>query len=145
MPHETDDTPCWEHFAHDADMGIRGMGATPSAAFAEAALALTGLITEPAQVEAQQRIELECEAPDVELLFADWINALIFEMSVRKMLFSRFAVIIEGTHLKAEAWGEPVDRRRHQPGVEPKGATYTELKVAEQNPGQWIAQCVVDV
>jgi Uncharacterized conserved protein len=121
------------------------MGATPSAAFAEAALALTGLITEPALVEAQQRIELECEAPDVELLFADWINALIFEMSVRKMLFSRFAVIIEGTHLKAEAWGEPVDRERHQPGVEPKGATYTELKVAEQNPGQWIAQCVVDV
>ena len=145
MVHATDDTPRWEHFAHDADMGIRGIGATPSVAFEQAAMALTGLITEPAEVHAQQCIELACEAPDTELLFADWINALIYEMSVRKMLFSRFEVRMDGTRLDARAWGEGVDRQRHQPSVEPKGATYTELRVAEQKPGQWIAQCVVDV
>jgi len=145
MPPETNDTPRWEHFAHDADMGIRGIGATPAAAFEQAALALTGLVTEPAEVRPQQCVELSCEAPDVELLFADWINALIYEMSVRKMLFSRFEVRMDGTRLDARAWGEGVDRLRHQPSVEPKGATYTELRVAEQKPGQWIAQCVVDV
>ena len=135
----------WEHFAHAADMGIRGTGATPAAAFEQAAMALTGLVTDPGIVETRQCIDLTCEAPDTELLFADWINALIYEMSVRKMLFSRFAVTIDGTKLKAQAWGELVDRDRHQPVVEPKGATYTELRVAEQAPGQWIAQCVVDV
>ena len=30
--------PSWEHFAHDADIGIRGWGATPAEAFAQAAL-----------------------------------------------------------------------------------------------------------
>jgi len=145
MPHETEGNSRWEHFAHDADIGIRGAGATPAAAFEQAALALTGLVTDPGIVETRQCIDLTCEAPDTELLFADWINALIYEMSVRKMLFSRFAVTIDGTKLKAQAWGEPVDRDRHQPVVEPKGATYTELRVAEQAPGQWIAQCVVDV
>ena len=145
MPHATEGKSRWEHFAHDADMGIRGMGATPAAAFEQAALALTGLVTDPAIVQAQQCIEVECEDPDLELLFADWINALIYEMSVRKMLFSRFEVCLDGARLAAHAWGEGVDRQRHQPGVEPKGATYTELRVTEQTSGQWIAQCVVDV
>ena len=145
MPHATEGKSRWEHFAHDADMGIRGMGATPAAAFEQAALALTGLVTDPAIVQAQQCIELACEAPDVELLFADWINALIYEMAVRKMLFCRFEVRMDGTRLDARAWGESVDRQRHQPIVEPKGATYTELRVAEQSTGIWVAQCVVDV
>lgn len=126
-------------------MGIRGTGTTPAAAFEQAAMALTGLVTDPGIVATRQCIDIVCEAPDRELLFADWINALIYEMAVRRMLFSRFAVTIDGTKLRAQAWGEPVDRERHLPVVEPKGATYTELRVAEQEPGQWIAQCVVDV
>jgi tRNA nucleotidyltransferase (CCA-adding enzyme) len=65
-------------------------------------------------------------------------------MSTRKMLFSRFAVTLEGTRLEAQAWGEPVDAARHQPAVEVKGATYTGLRVAPQDGG-WVAQTVVDV
>ena len=42
------------------------------------------------------------------------------------------------------AWGEPIDVEKHQPAVEIKGATYTELAVYEQD-GQFVAQCVVDV
>ena len=29
--------------------------------------------------------------------------------------------------------------------VEPKGATFTELRVGEDEPGGWIAQCIIDV
>ena len=42
-------------------------------------------------------IKVSCEAPDLELLFVDWLNAVIYEMAIRKMLFGRFAVTIEGT------------------------------------------------
>jgi len=89
-------------------------------------------------------VTIACEAPDDELLLVDWLNSLIFEMSTRKWLFGRFAVRIDGHRLTATAWGEPVDRERHQPAVEIKGATYTALRVAREN-GQWIAQTVVDV
>jgi len=41
--------------------------------------------------------------------------------------------------------GEPVDRARHQPSVEVKGATHTELRVEPRADGTWLAQCVVDV
>jgi SHS2 domain-containing protein len=66
-------------------------------------------------------------------------------MAVRHMLFSRFEVRLDGTRLHARAWGEAVDMARHQPAVEVKGATYTELRVFQDAQGLWHAQCVVDV
>jgi tRNA nucleotidyltransferase (CCA-adding enzyme) len=134
----------WEHFEHGADVGVRGFGATKAEAFEQAALALTAAVTEPADVRPLERIALTCEAPDDELLLAEWLNALVYEMSTRRMLFSRFAVSLTGTRLEAEAWGEPVDAVRHRPAVEVKGATYTMLRVAPDNGG-WLAQTVVDV
>jgi tRNA nucleotidyltransferase (CCA-adding enzyme) len=61
------------------------------------------------------------------------------------MLWARFEIQIEEHRLRATAWGELVDRARHQPAVEVKGATYTELHVRQNPDGAWLAQCVVDV
>ncbi len=134
----------WEHFEHEADIGVRGVGETVAEAFEQAATAMIAVITEPAGVAARHAIAIECEAPDVELLLVDWLNALIFEMATARLIFGRFEVQVEGTHLSARAWGEPVNAQRHRPAVEVKGATYTSLRVA-QHDGQWIAQTVVDV
>jgi tRNA nucleotidyltransferase (CCA-adding enzyme) len=135
----------WEHFPHQADMGVRGFGPTKEEAFAYAAMAMTAVITDLTLVDPAQPVSITCEAPDDELLLVDWLNALIYEMATRKMLFSRFAVHFNDHALQASAWGEPVDVVRHQPAVEVKGATYTELSVKQDQQGQWIAQCVVDV
>jgi len=126
-------------------MGVRGIGPTKEAAFEHAALAMTAVITDPASVSPLQAVPIACEAPDDELLLVDWLNALVYEMATRKMLFSRFAVRLNGHALHATAWGEPVDVARHQPAVEVKGATYTELSVKYDQQGRWVAQCVVDV
>ena len=61
------------------------------------------------------------------------------------MLFARFDVRISDHLLHAYAWGEPVDRERHQPAAEVKGATYTALSVTRDDQGRWRAACVVDV
>lgn len=134
----------WEHFAHEADMGVRGFGATKAEAFEQAAAALTAIVTDPVSVVPRDAVEIECEAPDDELLFADWLNGLIYEMATRKMLFSRFAVRLNDSRLSAQAWGEPASVERHHPAVEVKGATYTALRVAPEGSG-WVAQTVVDV
>jgi tRNA nucleotidyltransferase (CCA-adding enzyme) len=134
----------WEHYAHGADIGVRGVGPTAGEAFEQAALAMTAVVTEPARVDARDSVEVVCEAPDLELLLVDWLNALIYEMATRRWLFSRFAVHLEDCKLRGRAWGEPVDVSRHRPAVEIKGATYTALRVAEEN-GVWVAQTVVDV
>ncbi|WP_308367375.1 MULTISPECIES: archease [unclassified Microbulbifer] len=138
-------TTGWEHFSHEADMGLRGYGATPEEAFEQTGLALTATVTELDSVSPDERVDVECEAPDLELLLVDWINAMVYEMATRNMLFSRFAVKLDGNRLSGSAWGEPVQRQKHMPAVEAKGATYTALKVREQENGGWMAQCVIDV
>ena len=90
----------WEHFPHDADVGLRGWGATPAEAFEQAAYALTAVVTR-AKVNPKVSVRLTCEAPDLELLFVEWLNAIIYEMAVRNMLFGRFAVRIEMIALRA--------------------------------------------
>jgi tRNA nucleotidyltransferase (CCA-adding enzyme) len=135
----------WEHFPHQADMGVRGVGPSRESAFGQAALAMTAIVADPAQVAADIAVTINCEAPDDELLLVDWLNALILEMAARHMLFSRFEISLDGQQLNATAWGEAVDPARHQPVVEIKGATYTELKVGQRDHGEWLAQCVVDV
>lgn len=134
----------YEHFEHQADIGVRGIGSTCAEAFEQAALALTAVVTDPDAVTAREEVELHCEAPDVELLLTDWLNAVIFEMVTRHMLFARYQVEIVDGSLRGAAWGEAVEVARHHPAVEPKGATYTGLSVREED-GQWIAECVVDV
>ena len=134
----------WEHFRHEADIGIRGFGPTKEEAFAQAARATVAVITRPESVREEETVAVTCEAADDELLLADWLNALIYEMAWRKMLFSRFEVLMTDHHLSGKMWGEKVDVARHEPAVEIKGATYTELNVRRENDG-WVAQCVVDV
>jgi SHS2 domain-containing protein len=134
----------WEHYPHEADMGVRGFGATKAEAFEQVALAMTAVISDPAAVEPRDRVTIECEAKDEELLLAEWLNSLVFEMATRRMLFSRFAIRLDGTRLSAQAWGEPTDVARHHPAVEVKGATLTTLRVARQDGG-WMAQTIVDV
>jgi SHS2 domain-containing protein len=136
----------WQHFHHQADIGIRGIGTTLDEAFAEAGLALTAVVCDPATVRDSESVQIRSHAPDAELLLVDWLNALIFEMATRRMLFSRFDLQISDTlQLNATAWGEPVETARHQPAVEVKGATYTALSVVHHDGGDWVVQCVVDV
>jgi SHS2 domain-containing protein len=135
----------WEHFPHDADIGVRGYGATPGEAFAQAALAMMAAILDPATVRTEHAIDIVLDAPRLDLLLVDWLNALIYEMAERRMLFGAFEVNIEDHRLKGRALGEALSRARHAPAVEAKGATYTELACVEDRPGLWRAQCVIDV
>lgn len=137
--------PYWEHFEHMADIGLRGFGNSIAQAFEQIALAMTAVIAEPDSVRPLDAVSIVCTATEPELLLVDWLNALIYEMATRHMLFARFAVRITEGRLEALAWGEAVDRSRHRPAVEVKGATMTLLSVREQTAGVWCAQCVVDV
>lgn len=137
--------PYWQHLEHDADIGVRGCAASLPEAFAQAALALTALITAPEGIAEREAVTIECREADPELLLYDWLNALVYAMATRGLLFGRFQVAIEGDRLRATAYGEPVDRLRHQPAVEVKGATLTGLAVRRSAQGEWSAQCIVDV
>jgi len=134
----------WRHFPHDADVGICGFGPTPASAFEQAGLALTAVVTDR-KVAAREAVAVRCEAPALDILFVEWLNAVIYEMAVRKMLFGAYEVRLSDSRIEAIVRGEKVDVARDEPAVEIKGATYTALEVARGADGLWRAQCVIDV
>ncbi len=134
----------WEHFAHQADIGIKATADSLNKAFEEAALALTAIITEPQKVEAVKSVKIECSGENEELLLVGWLSAVIYEMDVRKMLFGRFEVRIENLELSATMWGEKINQDKHTPAVEPKAVTYNQLNVKNEKD-IWTVQCVIDV
>jgi tRNA nucleotidyltransferase (CCA-adding enzyme) len=126
-------------------VGIRGTGPTLASALEQAALALTAVVVDPARVEPRATLEVECRAESPEGLLYEWIAAVVYEMSARSMVFGEFDVRVDGGRLAARLRGEPVEPVRHEPAVEVKGPTYTELRVHRDDTGRWTAQCVVDV
>ena len=135
----------WEHFEHEADIGLRVTAPSRAAVFELMGEALTAVVTEPASVRSEEERVIDCEAPDDSLLLVDWLNGLIYAMATEHLLFSSWRVQLDGQRLHGRARGEFVDRRRHQPAVEVKGATYTALEMQQGPDGMWRAQCVVDV
>jgi tRNA nucleotidyltransferase (CCA-adding enzyme) len=135
----------WEHFPHGADLGVRGIGPTREIAFEQAALALVAAAVDLDEIEPQDEIEIRCNGPDDELLLVNWLNAVLYEMVTRYMVFGRFELKGDGKGLVARAWGERLDRSRHHLGTEVKGATMTGLKVQKNHSGAWSAETVVDV
>lgn len=135
----------WEHFEHEADIGLRAVAPTREALFERMGEALTAIITEPEGVRCIETVTIACEAPDDAILLVDWLNALVYEMAIRRMIFGSWEVRLDGNRLNARVGGEAVDRARHRPVVEVKGATYTALAVEQDADGDWRGQCVVDV
>ncbi len=137
--------PRWELYPHGADIGIRGVGSSADEAFEGIGLALTSAISDLGRVRASQTVEIRCAARDLEALLYAWVNAVVYEIATRRMLFARYHVRILDGELHAIATGEPIAVDRHEPAIEVKGATYTDLRVREESGGRWVAQCVIDV
>jgi len=106
---------------------------------------MVAAITDVEKIVARECVPIRCEAPQADLLLVEWLNAVLYEMATRHMIFGRFSVSIENRKLSAMAWGERLSLERHRPAAEVKGATYTALEVSRHCDGQWHAQCVVDV
>ncbi|HID97489.1 MAG TPA: archease [Thermodesulfobacteriaceae bacterium] len=135
-----------ETFEHGADIGVRGIGRTLAEAFEHGAEVMFSLMVENMEeVRPEKIVEISCESYDIEGLFTAWLNTLLAEADMHGMIFCRFKAEIRDNSLSGTASGEPVDPDRHRLGVEIKGATFTELRVEQEDSGRWIAQCVVDV
>lgn len=134
----------WEHFRNVGGIGVRGVGLTLEAAFDRAAYALAAVIADPATIRAVAPIALSCSArSDPDLLY-EWLNAVAVAMAERQMLFQRFKVRIHGGHLRAVAWGEPMDAAHQRRAAEVKSADLRDVRVERDTRGQWVAEAIID-
>ena len=135
----------FETFEHTADLGLRVRAADLDGLFVEAARGLFSVIVEDlGTVVASQRIDVRLEGDDREYLLFDWLKALLYRLDAEHLVFSRFEAKVGADRLEAAAWGEPLDRGRHELGHEVKAITYHGLRV-EQTPDGWLAEVIVDI
>ncbi len=136
----------WEHFPHGSDVGVRGIGHSLQEAFEMAAIAMTSVVVaDPTSIADEKVVKINCSAIDIYFLLYEFLNSIIYEMDTKQMLFSKFIIrTMNETSLQANLYGEGVDIKKHQPAVDLKGATMTDLQV-KQVGDFWIAQCIVDV
>jgi SHS2 domain-containing protein len=133
---------------HTADIAVRAWGGTVGEAFAEAARALVGAMVSLERVRPMTSRAFELQGSSLEPLLVDWLACLVAEKDVSGLVFARFDVEIEedGTKvaLRASAWGELLDRDRHEPRAEVKGISLLGLCVWVEG-GTWFAEYVADV
>jgi SHS2 domain-containing protein len=135
----------YETFDHTADLGLRIRAADLDKLFVEAAQALFGTIVEDlATVRPLQKIDVQLQGDEIDYLFFDWLRELLYHFDAEHLLFGKFEVHVRNDGLTASAWGEPLDRARHNMEHEVKAITYHGLSV-EKAGDEWVAEVIVDI
>lgn len=135
----------FETFDHTADLGLRVRAADLATLFTEAAEALFATIVEDlTTVRPERLVEVNLSADERDYLLFDWLKALLYHFDAEHLLFRRFEVTLSDEGLHGKAWGEPIDRERHELSHEVKAITYHGLKV-EQTADGWLAEVIVDI
>src|SRR5947209_8656650 len=130
----------YETFEHTADLGLRVRAPDLDTLFAEAATALFAAAVEDlGTVRPLQRHDVRLAGDDRAYLLFDWLNELLYQYDTRHLLLCRFEAHVGDDGLRGSAWGEPLDRARHELQHEVKAITYHGLKV-EPADGGWLAE-----
>ncbi len=134
---------------HTADLRLEIEAASRDELFAEAAMAFTECLTDPAAVEARVSRAFLLAAADPGTLMVDWLTELVVAFEVDGFLVARSRVAVAeraaGLTLTAEAWGEARDDVRHPIKTLVKGVTYNELEVGPAGAAGWRARITLDL
>ena len=121
---------------HTADAGIVVYGADLCELFANAAFGLFSLMVNTAGVCEVEERRIEVQGHDMETLLVRWLTELLYYLDAEEMLFSRFEIIdITDTSLRACAFGERIDRSRHELQFGVKAVTRHMLEIAHEDGG----------
>ncbi len=78
--------------------------------------------------------QIAVEAPQRETLLVRWLTELLYFVDAEEMLFHRFEVQeLSDTRLRASAYGERIDRERHELHMGIKAVTRHMLEITKED------------
>jgi SHS2 domain-containing protein len=135
----------YQQFEHTGDIGVKIFGATLKELFENAAFALFDVMTDIKKIEPHAGQEIIVKADDFEELLVNWLSELNFLFQTEFKLFSQFEITeIDYNNLKATAFGEKIDPKRHEIETEIKAVTFHQLKI-ELTPDGWQGRIIFDI
>ena len=132
-----------------ADIGFTAYGRTPEELMVAAADATMNVMVEDlSAIAGRERKDIRVKAASLDMALFDLLQELIYFKDADELLLrlSRVTITTEGgrTTVTAEAYGEEIDRVKHQLLVDVKAVTMHRFKV-EETPEGWIATVVLDI
>jgi len=130
---------------HTADIGIIVYGNDLPEVFSNAAYSMFDILTDAEKIQYKEKLELQVTANSVEELLITWLDELLFRYETERLICNQFSITkMNDNSLTAIAFGEKVDRSRHDIKTEIKNVTYHQMRVEKTDSG-WEAQIIFDV
>lgn len=132
-----------------ADIAFRVHGNSVEEVFLFGGAALLSIMLQnPEELRTDRLIHFSCEAPDLELLYVDFLQEFIFYKDSEALLLKPQSIEIkqltDGFILTCAASGETINRSKHQFSADIKAITMHNLSVVNDH-NLWTATVVVDV
>lgn len=132
-----------------ADIAFTATGRTPEELMVAAADATMNVMVEDvADIAGREKKDIRVEAASLDMALFDLLQELVFYKDAEELLLRLAKVEITEADdrivVTAEAWGEKIDRERHQLLVDVKAVTLHRFKV-EETAGGWSATVVLDI
>ena len=135
----------FEILEHTADVGVLARGRTLAEAFAHAAQGMFSVMVDLDGLRETQQRSIAVAGRDWPSLLVAWLSELLYYSDVEGLLFKRFEMEdFRPYALRAVAFGEPVDRQRHELGPGVKAITRHMLEI-EEGPDGWRVQVLLDI
>jgi len=135
----------YEFIKHTADIGIKVYGKDKKSLFLNAAYAFFALITDLETVTPKKEIKLEVKGEDLEDLFFNWLDELLFLFDTKGFVGREVSIEkIRQKTILAKIKGETFDPQRHPLNACIKAVTYHDFKVQKIN-NHFQAQVIFDI
>jgi SHS2 domain-containing protein len=126
----------FELLEHTADAYIAAYGSDLTEAFENAALAMFDVMTDVKKIARKIRDTFQVAAEDHYALLYSWLETLLIKFDVKGMVYSKIKIqslnqTTKGYTLKAEAWGEKFNPRKHTSKVGVKAVTYHMMEIIQ--------------
>lgn len=128
-----------------SDYEFQASAATLEELFAICGVATFDAITDVQKIEASAKIKFKVAAENIEDLLYAFLAELIYIKDTQKIFLSKFEIEIkEGYALKCQAFGEYIDRNKHDFKTDVKAVTYHHLKIEKTDEG-YSAHVILDL
>ncbi|MBI2360235.1 MAG: archease [Deltaproteobacteria bacterium] len=132
-----------------ADVAFEAWGATLEELFTAAAEATMNImVADLATITSGEKRKIALEEENLDLLLFNFLQELVFYKDAERLLLRVAKVRIEQgdgiVRVEAELYGEELNPRKHDLGVDVKAITLHQFQV-EHSAGAWRANVIVDV
>ncbi|XRO75954.1 archease [Methanocaldococcus sp. 28A] len=137
----------FDYFETTADLGVIAKGKTLEEAFKEGAKGLYNIMVDIDKIDKKEKIEFELTGEDLEELLYNFLNELLFYTDVEGLVFNDFDIKIEKNdkyRLKCTAYGEKINKEKHNIKEEVKAVTYHKMEIKQEDDG-WNIRFIVDL